>query len=222
MCKIISRIRDIADNEGITLAAVERTIGASKGVLSRALTNNTDIQAKWIEAVVENYPQYSPEWLLTGVGPMIKTTQTKQIQPVPTGITSQYEIPLLDLDASAGFAMIDAVGDNTRRTISLPRCDGAINIVGQSMEPMIHDGDIAVFDLVHSPTSIRPDGVYIVQYTDADNCTHITVKRVKKSPLGNSYVRLAADNADFGYEDVPLSSIFRVAKVLYTITKLSY
>lgn len=73
MCKILNRIKDIADNEGITIAALERSIGASKGVIYKAISKGTDIQAKWLEAIVENYPQYSTHWLLTGEGEMLKS-----------------------------------------------------------------------------------------------------------------------------------------------------
>lgn len=61
-------------NEGIGIGALERSIGASKGVLSRAIKNGTDIQSKWISILVENYPQYSPAWVLTGEGNMILDT----------------------------------------------------------------------------------------------------------------------------------------------------
>ncbi|MDE6810129.1 MAG: S24 family peptidase [Muribaculaceae bacterium] len=159
-------------------------------------------------------------WLLTGEGEMM-SNEEGIYENVPASEKS-YEIPLLDLDASAGFSSVDALGDNSRRTLTLPKCDGAITIVGKSMDPTIHDGDIAVFDMVNSPSSIRPDGIYIVQYTDEDNDVHLTVKRVKRSPEGSTYIRLSADNPEYGYEDVPLKSISRVAKVLYTITKLSY
>lgn len=72
MGNILSRIQEIASNEGITIGAMERTIGASKGVLSRAINNGTDIQAKWLSIIVENYPRYSTGWLLTGAGSMLK------------------------------------------------------------------------------------------------------------------------------------------------------
>lgn len=72
MTTILSRIQKISENEGITIGAMERSIGASKGVLSRAISNGTDIQAKWIQIIADNYPQYSPEWLLTGKGSMLK------------------------------------------------------------------------------------------------------------------------------------------------------
>ena len=75
MSNILSRIQEIASNEGITIGARERKIGASKGVLSRAINNGTDIQLKWVQVIVENFPQYSTEWLITGRGDMITTRQ---------------------------------------------------------------------------------------------------------------------------------------------------
>lgn len=77
MGNVLSRIQDIARNEGITIGALERCIGASKGVLSRAISNGTDIQSKWISILVENYPQYSPAWLLTGEGSMLREPEKR-------------------------------------------------------------------------------------------------------------------------------------------------
>jgi predicted RNase H-like nuclease (RuvC/YqgF family) len=68
---ILNRIGQLADNEGIKISQLERKIGASKGVLSRAIAKNTDIQAKWLQIIVENYPKYSCEWLLSGKGDML-------------------------------------------------------------------------------------------------------------------------------------------------------
>ena len=70
--KRMERIKQICDNEGISITALETKIGASKGVLSRALNNNTDISSKWITKIVENFPQYNTRWLLTGEGFMSK------------------------------------------------------------------------------------------------------------------------------------------------------
>jgi len=73
MNKILKNIKQIAANESITINKLEQVIGASKGVLSRAIANNTDIQSKWIAKIVENYPQYSCEWLLKSEGEMIQS-----------------------------------------------------------------------------------------------------------------------------------------------------
>lgn len=82
MKNILQQISKIADKENITIGALERKIGASKGVLSRAIANNTDIQAKWIQRIVENYPQINAEWLLTGEGSMYKSAIDLSIKPV--------------------------------------------------------------------------------------------------------------------------------------------
>jgi hypothetical protein len=72
MNNILENIRSIATNEGITITKLEHKIGASKGVLSRAISKKTDIQSKWIIKIVENYPQYSCDWLIKNKGAMIK------------------------------------------------------------------------------------------------------------------------------------------------------
>ena len=78
MESILSRIQQIADHENVKITALERKIGASKGVLSRAINNGTDIQLKWIQTLVENYPQYNTEWLITGKGEMLKSTPLRE------------------------------------------------------------------------------------------------------------------------------------------------
>ncbi len=83
MCKILSRIKIIADSEGITIGAIERAIGASRGVISKAIAKGTDIQSKWLELICENFPSYSPLWLLTGQGSMLRDTSTNTIKTAP-------------------------------------------------------------------------------------------------------------------------------------------
>ena len=102
MGNILSRIQEIALNEGITIGAIERCIGASKGVLSRAINNGTDIQSKWISILVENYPRYSPSWLLTGEGSMFKNDE-KQINSHDEKETNKKNmIPFYDDVVSIG------------------------------------------------------------------------------------------------------------------------
>lgn len=72
MSSVLKRIKIVADREGMSVSAFEATIGASKGVFTRALANGTDIQSKWLINIVEKYPQYSSEWLLKGEGDMLK------------------------------------------------------------------------------------------------------------------------------------------------------
>lgn len=85
MNKILKNIKQLAVNESITINKLEQVIGASKGVLSRAIANNTDIQSKWITKIVENYPQYSCEWLIKSEGEMIR--------PINENLLTKENIP---------------------------------------------------------------------------------------------------------------------------------
>jgi DNA integrity scanning protein DisA with diadenylate cyclase activity len=73
MKNILNTFKEIARIEGMTISKLEVAIGASKGVLSRAIREGTDIQSKWIVSLVDKYPRYSAEWMLTGKGPILKT-----------------------------------------------------------------------------------------------------------------------------------------------------
>ncbi|WP_281232095.1 hypothetical protein [Flavobacterium gelatinilyticum] len=76
MSEILKNIKQIADNELITITKLEKLIGASKGVLSRAIAQNSDIQTKWITKIVEVYPHYNCEWLIKNEGYMLKSQNT--------------------------------------------------------------------------------------------------------------------------------------------------
>lgn len=98
MENVLDRIKYIAKNEGITITGIEANIGASKGVLSRAIANKTDIQLKWVQKIVENYPLYSTQWLLTGEPPMLKS----EVKIVEQNTGNKKLIPFYDDVASIG------------------------------------------------------------------------------------------------------------------------
>jgi len=100
MENILYRVRLLSDNEGIKMTSLERIIGASKGVLTRANNNNTDIQLKWLQKIVENYPQYDANWLLTGRGEMLKqTTQQTDVIHLFRDMINKKEAEIKTLQA---------------------------------------------------------------------------------------------------------------------------
>ena len=136
MGKILLRIQEIASAEGITIGALERQIGASKGVLSRAINNGTDIQSKWIQTIVENYPRYSSRWLLTGRGDML----ADPAEPAHSAPENSPEgIPLIPLSAMDGaFTGETSVMDYECERYVIPAFKGAdflIQVKGDSMRP---------------------------------------------------------------------------------------
>ena len=67
------RLDQFIKNQALSVRSFEMSIGASDGMIRRAIKNNTDIQSKWLSAIADNYPNLSVDWLLTGRGSMLKS-----------------------------------------------------------------------------------------------------------------------------------------------------
>ncbi len=224
MSSLLERISQLAENAHISITGLEKKIGASKGVLSRAIQNNTDIQAKWICKIVENYPHYSSNWLLTGEGQMLNS---EFVQPNHTfELTtdrklSLQDIPLYDLSATAGimaiFNDLSITPEDYLRVPNLPPVDGAIYVRGESMTPLLKSGDIIIYKkLALSLDSILWGQIYLLSF-DAGGDTFTVVKYIQKSD-DPERIRLVSHNSHFEPKDIPLSSIRALAIVKASIT----
>lgn len=67
------RIKQIIENEGLSVRKFEEIISCSNGVIAKVLKKQTDISVKVLISIKEKFPQYSAEWLLTGEGDMYVT-----------------------------------------------------------------------------------------------------------------------------------------------------
>lgn len=74
------RLKLIIDIQKISINKFEDSIGASRGVIAKALRLKTDISSKWVVAIKENYPQYSLDWLMLGKGEMLDNGSSKKIE----------------------------------------------------------------------------------------------------------------------------------------------
>ena len=153
----IERISQFIEKEGISVRKFEDTIGASNGVIRRAIRNKTDIQSKWITSVLENYPQLNSLWLLTGKGVMMKSESIKNIEIVGEGILDNAEkqrkgvIRYYDVDASASpIEMFNSGSSVEYKDLIIPGfedCEIALNIWGDSMEPKLCKGEMIICKL---------------------------------------------------------------------------
>lgn len=114
MESILQRIEQIAINEGTTLTALEKQIGASKAVLTRALNNNTDISTKWIKKIVDIYQLYSIDWIITGNGEMLKniTSYEESTHNIEDNSVNNKEEPYIQLDKFG--QLLDVVSSQQR------------------------------------------------------------------------------------------------------------
>ena len=214
MSTILERIEQVAEFEGIKIGALEKKIGASKGVLSRAIAKNTDIQTKWIGKIIENYPIIDANWLLTGYGSMTKKRKAHEmhddtpIKPFENpenqrkdnennAMYSKKGIPLIPIEALAGLPVSDNTGvtfiDCEHYIIPEFQKKGVefmIRVSGSSMYPKYSNGDILACRRVHDILFFQWGKVYVI-----DSSQGALVKRVFKDESQDN-ILLVSDNME--------------------------
>lgn len=222
MTNILDRIQYIATQEGITITAMERSLGASKGVLSRAINNGTDIQSKWLQVLVENYPQYSPRWLLSGKGEILLSNVGDGDTKVKTSETllehyrvpehSHIGIPLIPIDAMAGALNGDVnVMEYECERYVIPAfrdADFLIRVKGDSMRPTYYAGDIVACKRVPlQDIFFQWNKVYVL-----DTSQGALIKRIKKGE-DNEHLLIVSDNPDYEPFQLSKDQFYGVAMV---------
>lgn len=225
MC-ISERIKQYADYKDISISSIEKKIGASDGLIRKSIAKKSDIQAKWIAVISENYPDIDIKWLLTGKGDMLLTdppSEASKLQTLSSEVAeksfSHQLIPLYDFNVAAGIASLFQNGrENVLDHISIPnlsKVDGAVAITGDSMYPLLKSGDIVIYKQIHNFDYINYGNIFIVAY-NIDGDDYIVIKYIKKSSI-EGYITLVSYNEHHSPVDIPVSSIRAVALVKASI-----
>lgn len=229
----------MASNEGITIGAMERAIGASKGVLSRAIANGTDIQSKWLISLVENYPRYSGDWLLTGNGNMLREQQNPLLSTpiLQKHITTEKDpdkhidvfteaskktpgaIPLVSERAIGGFAN-EHFSIKERDILAyyvIPKfrflgVDFMIEVFGDSMIPKFYPGDIIACSIISHSRYIEWNKCHLIATVDRG----LIVKRLMPGSDDDCF-KAISDNKDYPPFDIPKDEITGMARIVGVI-----
>lgn len=78
MSKILLRIYQFAESQGLSIRELERASGITQGVISKAIKNGGEIGSDKLENITQTYEQLSAEWLLRGEGEMLKQNLAPQ------------------------------------------------------------------------------------------------------------------------------------------------
>lgn len=211
MNSILFRINQFCDNQDITITELERKISASKGVLSRALAKNTDIQSKWITEIVDNYQLINPEWLLTGKGEMLKSDNIAHHSTNPT----EKGYPLVSIKAIGGFSNgdfsieeRDVMDYYVVPKFRHKKIDFMIEVEGSSMYPKYNSGDVVACTIINEQSFIQWNKVHVIATKEQG----ILIKRIKESEREGCY-KLISDNKDYPPFDVPKDEVIDIALV---------
>lgn len=179
--------------------------------------------------VLTLYPELSADWLLTGEGEMLKQAEQGRVtEPTPIHQPRSIEkkedmqvVYLYNFEASAG---LKSLFDNNRHNIidtiqipNLPKCDGAIHIVGDSMYPLLKSGDIILYkQMPLDINNLLYGEMYLLSYSIEDD-DYIVVKYIRKSKKGESYITLGSENPEHAPRDIDFRRINALALVKASI-----
>lgn len=163
------RLEQFIKNQGLSVRSFEQSIGASDGMIRRAIKNNTDIQSKWLSAIADNYPNLNIEWLLTGRGSKMKNTEETKEENLPV---KKNLIPFYD-DVSTIGGLNDRVANTDSSSPSewidagdwFPEATAAIRHYGDSMIEY-PSGSILALKHVNNPQLIMNGRNYVVETSE--------------------------------------------------------
>lgn len=232
---MIGRLHEFIKNQGFTISEFEKIIGASDGLLRRAVKNKTDINAKWIVAISENFPSLSMEWLIRSEGSMLRdnihepnwensvynralesgNSINNDLEALEKDLKSnQKQIPLVPLYAMAGkFPGEKEIMDYECEHYSVPGMNGAdflIQVKGNSMYPTYNSGDVVACKRITNmqDSFFQWNRVYVL---DTDQGP--IMKRIKPGS-DKEHISIVSDNPDFEPFELHLSQIYHIALVL--------
>ena len=219
----INRILEIFD---FTQSSFGRASGINQTTVNAAFMRckkNNTIPQTLLDAVYSVCPQVNLDWLITGRGELLITTEGVEI-------VSRYDnspsndisvIPLYPdwMAATAGFEMQTEgfVPDSHIILPNMPKCDGAILVRGDSMYPILKSGDYVCFkNLPSDVDAIAYGDMYIVDYQMGGD-DMVSVKYIDKSDKGDEYIKLVSYNPHFAPVDIPLANVRKIARVKISI-----
>lgn len=208
--KTVDRIYKYIEYKRINASKLEKTIGLSNGYLGKQLKRNADIGESILNKILENCPEINPQWLMTGVGQMLRADSTV-IATIPG-----KGIPLIPTDAFAGYGtptFDDLKIEEYYYVREFKQADFLIRIKGNSMYPKYSSGDIVACKLVKERLFFQWNKIYAI-HTDSQG---VMVKRVQQSAKNES-ITLVSDNEKYKPFDVPLSDVLAVALVIGVIS----
>ena len=234
MSNSIERLVKYIEYQGDTKYKFYKKTGLSNGFLDK----NRNIGSDKCEIISVYYPNLSLEWLITGKGDMEKpnmqdslynesiiksirfSDETKNTENLIHSLNepnSEYGIPLIPIDAMAGFGTggVQVMDYDTQKYI-VPEftelnVDFMIRVKGSSMYPKYNSGDlVACKKLVLSDIFFQWNKVYVL-----DTDQGALIKRIKKG--SDDHILIVSDNPSYEPYELHLSKIHAIAIVLGVI-----
>jgi len=179
----------LIQERGVNYSSVSRLLGRNAAYIQQYIKRNSP------RHLDENDRMVLARFF--GVDEKVLGAPTRRSGPV----VELVQVPILDVDASAGHGALAEMEAKSsqfgfeekwlrRLTASKASSLSIIHVLGDSMEPTLHDGDEVLVDLGDGQSRLR-DGIYVLRMDDA-----LSVKRIAIEPSGRR-ISVTSDNPTY-------------------------
>ena len=221
----IDRIYKIVEYKGESIYKLSKDIDVSNGYFSKQRQGGGAISSNIIEKIVRHYIDVDANWLLTGNGEMLKPdvpaiTKIHNPSKYTEAILESQDITLYDIRAAANLkSLLTNKSQNILGKITLPnipRCDGAMYVTGDSMDPLIKAGDIICYKEIYNINNIIYGEMYVVSI-DIEGDEYLNLKYITRSTKGAGWIQLESFNPRHSPNDYELKSVNAIALIKISI-----
>ena len=217
-----ARIMQFADAYYVSRSQFFSELGISE---QSFLDASTHVNSTILSTIAQMNNQLNRDWLMTGKGPMMQGETeelTHNAEKVIHSLGGEGGVPLYSTEAAAG--VVTLFQDHGHHPIgeikipNMPKCDGAIYVVGDSMYPLLKSHDIILYKLVQDIKNyIFVWGEMYLLTWENDGDYSVVVKWVQRSEVGKNYVCLVSENRHHQPVDIPIEKIKSLAIVKASI-----
>lgn len=211
-----TRLRIMRKQLNMTQEQLAQRLGIGKAALSMIETGKAALSTRNKNILVQDF-NLNPDWIDSGVGKMFNaepdytpfTLRTDKSLPLQS-------VPLYSIEGTAGLVPLFAENSEIKpinhiHIPNLPKCDGAIYIVGDSMYPLLKSGDIVLYKQLSDVRDVFWGDMYLLSI-DIDGEEYITVKYVQKSEQ-EGYIRLVSQNPHHADKEVEINRVRAIALI---------
>ena len=216
-----ARVKEMRKALGMKQDELSSILGIGKSALSMIETGRAALSERNKNILIQEL-NLNPQWIESGEGEIFNSpleTFVPFIRRTDRTLPMQ-SVPLYNIEGTAGLVPL-FTGQNPVRPVdyihipNLPKCDGAIYIVGDSMYPLLKSGDIVLYKKMNSIDDIFWGDMYLLSI-DIDGEEYITVKYIQKSEH-NGCIKLVSQNPHHADKDVSIDRIKALAFIKASI-----
>ena len=214
------RVRLIRKQLEMTQEQMAQRLGIGKAALSMIETGKARLSARNKNILVQDF-NVNPDWIETGTGKMFNAEPDLTSYNLRTDRSLPLQsVPLYSIEGTAGLVplfqqLTEVEPINYINIPNLPKCDGAIYVVGDSMYPLLKSGDIILYKQLNDVRDVFWGDMYLLSI-DIDGEEYITVKYVQKSDH-EGYIRLVSQNQHHADKEVEISRVRAIALIKASI-----